>query len=188
MDCYNLQYVGKKQMSFAIIELDHIKPVQRFALEMSNYKNLQPLFKEINRSKSAKWRDIDETFWRANVQHQHDFTDIYTGTALDVSQHTTQNTQFQQPDEFSKHAMAYCKNKNVESPVSLDAQQYVQTLDKNEAVEAYALEHLHICTGGKTSLWAITEKPASGRKTRAKNGENAFLLRVASVAKRKCDL
>jgi len=84
--------------------------------------------------------------------------------------------------------MAYCKNKNVESPVSLDAQQYVQTLDKNEAVEAYALEHLHICTGGKTSLWAITEKPASGRKTRAKNGENAFLLRVASVAKRKCDL
>ena len=25
-------------------------------------------------------------------------------------------------------------------------------------------------------------------KTRAKNGENAFLLRVASVAKRKCDL
>ena len=30
--------------------------------------------------------------------------------------------------------------------------------------------------------------PPLSRKGRAKNGENAFLLRVASVAKRKCDL
>jgi len=39
MDRYNAQHVGKKQMSFANIELDHIKPVQRFILEMNNYKN-----------------------------------------------------------------------------------------------------------------------------------------------------
>ena len=33
------------------------------------------------------------------------------------------------------------------------------------------------------------EKPVNTQvKTRAKNGENAFLLRVASVAKCKCDL
>jgi hypothetical protein len=58
------------------------------------------LFKEANRSKSAKWTDIDETFWRANIQHQHDFTDIYTGTALDLSESLTQNAQMKEPDAF----------------------------------------------------------------------------------------
>ena len=77
IDLYNTQHVGKKQMSFANIELDHIKPVQQFALEMSNYKNIQPLFKETNRNKSAKWSGKDEAFWRANIQHQHGFTDIH---------------------------------------------------------------------------------------------------------------
>jgi len=90
IDYYNAQHVGKKQMSFENIELDHIKPVQRFALEMSHYKNLQPLFKKANLSKSAKWTDIDETFWRANIQHQHDFTDIYMGTELDPSENSVQ--------------------------------------------------------------------------------------------------
>jgi len=35
-DCYNAQHVGDTQMSFANIELDHIKPVKSFALEMSH--------------------------------------------------------------------------------------------------------------------------------------------------------
>ena len=34
----------------------------------------------------------------------------------------------------------------------------------------------------------IQEDKAISSKTRLKNGENAFLVRVASVAKRKCDL
>jgi len=34
----------------------------------------------------------------------------------------------------------------------------------------------------------LSFKHTDKQKTRAKNGENAFLLRVASVAKRECDL
>jgi len=79
MDRYNAQHTGETQMSFANVELDHIKPVQRFALELSHYTNIQPMLKEANRSKAAKWSDLDETFWRANIQHQPAFTDIYGG-------------------------------------------------------------------------------------------------------------
>ena len=175
MDCYNIQHVGKKQMSFANIKLDHIKPVQRFALEMSHYKNVQPLFKEINRSKSAKWTDIDETFWRANIQHQHDFTDIYTGTALNPSETLTQNTQLKEPDVFLTRTHTYTHTHEVPlsssslsssgfSPKQQDSiayaintQQVVQSLDKNEVVQQYAMEHLCISAGKKTSLKAITQ-------------------------------
>jgi type VI protein secretion system component Hcp len=79
MDRYNAQHTGETQMSFANVELDHIKPVQRFALELSHYTNIQPMLKEANRRKAAKWSDLDETFWRANIQHQPAFTDIYGG-------------------------------------------------------------------------------------------------------------
>jgi len=52
-------------------------------------------------------------------------------------------------------AMAYYKTKSIVIPASLNAQQLVQTLDKNDAVQAYVMEHLRICEGEKTSLVAI---------------------------------
>ena len=98
MDCYNLQYVGKKQMSFANIELDHIKPVQSFALDLNHYSNLQPLLKEINGQKSSKWTETDETFWKINVEHQPKFTDIYTGNSISESDYTPPHLQPKQLD------------------------------------------------------------------------------------------
>ena len=90
IDRYNAEHIGERQMSFANIELDHIKPVRQFALEMSHYKNLQPLFKEVNRSKSDRWTNVDETFWRSNIENALDFTAIYTPAVSDSSEHKTQ--------------------------------------------------------------------------------------------------
>ena len=69
-------------MTFDNIELDHIKPVQRFASEMTHYTNLQPLLAAVNRSKSDKWTPEDESFWRANIQFQPGFAGIYQGAAV----------------------------------------------------------------------------------------------------------
>jgi hypothetical protein len=78
IDHYNTEHIGDTQMSFNNIELDHIKPVQRFGLEVSHYTNIQPMLKKDNRGKAAKWSSADETFWRANIQHKPVFTRIYT--------------------------------------------------------------------------------------------------------------
>ena len=98
IDRYNYEHIGERQMSFANIDLDHIKPVRQFALEMSHYKNLQPLFKEVNRSKSDKWNNVDETFWRSNIEHALDFTAIYTPAVSDSSEHKTQLAHTKQLD------------------------------------------------------------------------------------------
>jgi len=67
---YNKQYTGKKQISFMNMELDHIQPVQSFALDLNHYSNLQSLLKEIHGQKSSNWMETDETFWRTNVSDQ----------------------------------------------------------------------------------------------------------------------
>ena len=90
IDRYNAEHIGERQMSFANIELDHIKPVRQFVLEMSHYKNLQPLFKDVNNSKSAHWSKDDENFWRSNIEHAPNFTAIYTPSVLDSSGQKTQ--------------------------------------------------------------------------------------------------
>jgi len=80
--------------------------------------------------------------------------------------------------------MAYYKNKKIEIPASLDAQQVVQTLDKNETVQEYALEHLHISAGEKTSLRAVREHFRATTKIESitlKDGEFAALLRNATL-------
>jgi len=96
IDHYNSEHIGERQMSFA--NIDHIKPVRQFALEMSHYKNMQPLFKEVNHSKSDKWTDVDETFWRSNIEHALDFTAIYTPSVSDSSEHKTQLAHTKQLD------------------------------------------------------------------------------------------
>jgi hypothetical protein len=78
MDQYNTEHIGDTQMSFHNIELDHIKPVQRFGLEVSHYTNIQPMLKKDNRGKAAKWSSADESFWRVNIQQKPIFTHIYT--------------------------------------------------------------------------------------------------------------
>jgi len=101
MDCYNSHQMGKEQMSFANIQLDHIKPVQSFALDLCHYTNLQPLLKEANGQKSAKWADVDELFWRTNIQHQPDFTSTFTGISMGVSACIPSHPQLKQQDDIS---------------------------------------------------------------------------------------
>ena len=101
MDCYNSHQMGKEQMSFANIELDHIKPVKSFALDLCHYTNLQPLLKEANGQKSAKWTDVDELFCRTNIQHQPDFTCTYTGSSMGVSACIPPHPLLKQIDDIS---------------------------------------------------------------------------------------
>jgi len=101
MDCYNSHQMGKEQMSFANIELDHIKPVNSFALDLSHYTNVQPLLKEANGQKSAKWTDVDELFWRTNIQHQPDFTCTYIGSSVGASACIPPHPQPKQLDDIS---------------------------------------------------------------------------------------
>jgi len=78
MHNYNIEHPEDTQMSLENMQLDHIKPVQRFALDMNHYTNLQPMLAKDNMSKGASWSSTDETFWKANIQHKADFTQIYT--------------------------------------------------------------------------------------------------------------
>jgi len=82
MALYNAENPEGPPMNFSTIELDHIKPVQAFAYQMSHYTNIQPLLVRDNRIKGAKWSAEDEDFWRKNIDHCPQFTDIYEGTAL----------------------------------------------------------------------------------------------------------
>jgi len=56
---------------------------------------------------------------------------------------------------FVEGAMHYYKTGSIPIPASLNAQQLVQSLDKEQVVQEYALEHLRFSTGEKTSLKAI---------------------------------
>jgi len=58
---------------------------------------------------------------------------------------------------FVEGAMQYYKTETIQIPPSLNAQQLVQTLDRDEAVQAYALDHLCISAGERTSLKAICQ-------------------------------
>jgi len=100
MDYYNSHNMGKTQMSFANIEIDHIKPVQSFTLDMCHYTNLQPLLKEENIQKSAKWADVDQLFWMTNIQHQPDFNCIYTGSSMCASACIPPKPQLKQLDDI----------------------------------------------------------------------------------------
>ena len=77
MHNYNTQHPEDTQMTFENMQLDHIRPVQRFALDMNHYTNLQPMLADANLSKSAKWSSTDEMFWKANIHHNAAFTEIY---------------------------------------------------------------------------------------------------------------
>jgi hypothetical protein len=85
---------------------------------------------------------------------------------------------------FVEGAMQYYKTETIPIPASLNAQQLVQTLDKPEAVQAYALEHLCICEGEKTSLREITQHFRDTTKIQSitlKNKAFATLLRAATL-------
>jgi hypothetical protein len=77
MHNYNTQHPQYTQMTFETMQLDHIKPVQRFALDMNHYTNLQPMLAEANMSKSARWSSTDDMFWKANIHHNANFAEIY---------------------------------------------------------------------------------------------------------------
>jgi len=74
---YNAIHPEDTQMRFQNMQLHHIRPVQRFALDMNHYTNLQPMLAEANLCKSAKWSSIHEIFWKTHIQHNADFATIY---------------------------------------------------------------------------------------------------------------
>ena len=79
---WNQKYPDKK-ISMTTMAIDHIKPVAKFddseqaKKEMSHFTNLQPLPYDVNASKSAKWNQTDEDFWRVNIIWNPGFHDIY---------------------------------------------------------------------------------------------------------------
>jgi hypothetical protein len=61
-------------MTFENIHYDHIKPVKAFNLDNEeeflqccHYTNFQPLLAKDNASKSGKWTEIDEAFWKEHI-------------------------------------------------------------------------------------------------------------------------
>ena len=74
---YNALCPDDTQMTFQNMQLDHIRPVQRFALDMNHYTNLQPMLAEANLCKSARWSSADEIFWKTHIHHNADFAEIY---------------------------------------------------------------------------------------------------------------
>lgn len=79
----------KNQISITNMEIDHIKPVVKFddsekaKREVNHYTNLQPLPRDVNMHKSAKWSDKDEEFWRANIIGNAEFREIYLPCVMD---------------------------------------------------------------------------------------------------------
>ena len=71
------------------LAIDHIKPVAAFddsekaKREVNHYTNLQPLPRDVNMHKSAKWSDKDEEFWRANIIGNAEFREIYLPCVMD---------------------------------------------------------------------------------------------------------
>jgi len=74
---YNALCPEDTQMTFQNMQLDHIRPVQRFALDMNHYTNLQPMMAEANLCKSARWSSADEIFWKTHIHHNADFAEMY---------------------------------------------------------------------------------------------------------------
>jgi hypothetical protein len=101
MHTYNAKHPGDTQMSFENVHLDHIKPVQRFALDMNHYTNLQPMFAEANLCKSARWSSADERFWKANIHHNPDFTAIYSAHTPPSTVHRQGSTKERDPVAFA---------------------------------------------------------------------------------------
>ena len=75
---YFIKFITSKMtldMSWDNIQLDHIKPISIFNLDIHtdfldccHYSNYQPLVSVDNLKKSNKWNDIDETFWLENIK------------------------------------------------------------------------------------------------------------------------
>ena len=74
---YNALCPKDTQMTFQNMQLDHIRPVQRFALDMNHYTNLQPMLAEANLCKSARWSSADEIFWKTHIHHNAGFAAMY---------------------------------------------------------------------------------------------------------------
>jgi hypothetical protein len=75
-------------MTLENTHVDHIKPVAAFDLsdpeqmaDCCHYSNFQPLFSADNQSKSSKWNDEAELFWRENISRK-DYRVIYNPFAV----------------------------------------------------------------------------------------------------------
>lgn len=82
MENFNLH--SEVEMTWDNIHIDHIKPVSSFNLDdedeflsCCHYTNLQPLLVIDNLSKSCKWNDKDDIFWKENIKDNEEYYDIY---------------------------------------------------------------------------------------------------------------
>ncbi len=88
IDKWNEKYPDNS-ISNTNLAIDHIKPVAAFddsekaKREVNHYTNLQPLPRDVNGHKSAKWSDKDEEFWRANIIGNAEFREIYLPCVMD---------------------------------------------------------------------------------------------------------
>ena len=82
INIWNYKYPDK-QICIKTMAIDHIKPIAKFddseeaKKQMNHFTNLQPLPPDVNKSKSAKWNEADEAFWRAYIIGNAFFYDIY---------------------------------------------------------------------------------------------------------------
>ena len=101
MHRHNTQHPEDTQMTFDTIQLDHIKLVQSFALDMNHYSNLQPMLAQANLSKSAKWSSADERFWRTNIYLNAVFTEMYSTHTSPQTLHRQRSLQKRDPVAFA---------------------------------------------------------------------------------------
>ena len=82
IDLYNT--TNEVKMNWDNIHIDHIKPISKFDLdnqdeflECCHYTNLQPLLSFDNLSKSNKWNDEHNEFWKSNILYKDEYFNIY---------------------------------------------------------------------------------------------------------------
>ena len=76
MDLWNSTHDAESHMTWNNVHVDHIKPIDCAKEdhpyhspieELTHFTNLQPLLKEDNLSKSAKWSSAADVHWRNNI-------------------------------------------------------------------------------------------------------------------------
>lgn len=70
IEAWNTVYPDNK-ISIETAAIDHIRPISIFKEDSltwgNHFTNLQPLPSYVNQRKNAKWQEIDENFWFANI-------------------------------------------------------------------------------------------------------------------------
>lgn len=85
----NYAFDDERELSWDNIDIDHIHPLASAKDEdevkaLCHFTNLQPLWKDVNKTKSDRWSDLDQTFWQANIFKNPNYKDIYVPKGLKI--------------------------------------------------------------------------------------------------------